>query len=324
MGQSEDLIDFGVIETVKENIQPVPSGRSAKSLSLLHSPPGPNIATPSNAQTIREERRHGFEKELISNQDADDPLETFDRYIKWTLDAYPSAENTPESRLLQLLERATKAFLDKPHYKNDPRYLKIWLLYLRFFSDSPRELYCFLGRHGVGECLSLFYEEYSAWLESVGRWLQAEEVYLTGLRKGAYPHERLQRKFTEFRLRKARNADGIDCPNSPALPKVRPALASKVDVFGENRVQGAGEESAGPDNPRKDQKKPSKLTVYSDSDKPASNVASRTETWIELGSVTERRKENDCEVRSWSGERLDGGKGARLGTKLEVFRDQVR
>lgn len=43
------------------------------------------------------------------------------RYVKWTLNAYPSAQATTESGLRELLERATKAFITSNDYKNDPR-----------------------------------------------------------------------------------------------------------------------------------------------------------------------------------------------------------
>jgi checkpoint serine/threonine-protein kinase len=36
---SDDLIDFEIIENQKENIQSLPSGRSAKALAQLYTPP---------------------------------------------------------------------------------------------------------------------------------------------------------------------------------------------------------------------------------------------------------------------------------------------
>ena len=155
MADSDNLIDFNVIEGHKENIQALPSGRSAKALAQLYSPPllGAN-PSPSNIEDGNSEKRREFEKELQTIDEADDPLDVYDRYVKWTLDAYPSAQST-NSGLLPLLERATKAFQSSTHYKNDPRYLKIWLHYIRMFSDAPREVFVFLARHGIGENLAL-------------------------------------------------------------------------------------------------------------------------------------------------------------------------
>jgi hypothetical protein len=148
---SDDLIDFDIIENQKENIQSLPSGRSAKALAQLFTPPLSSSSgkTPSPAQTqdSNNATRMQFEKELHAIDDSDDPLDIYDRYVKWTLDAYPSAQNTPNSQLCTLLERATKAFQSSTHYKNDPRYLKLWLHYIRFFSDSPRETFAYLAQH---------------------------------------------------------------------------------------------------------------------------------------------------------------------------------
>ena len=232
MATSDDLIDFNVIESQKENIQALPSGRSAKALAQIYSPP-PLGANPSPAATedANSGRRAEFEKELHNIDEADDPLDVYDRYVKWTLDTYPSAQATPLSQLLPLLERATKAFQSSSHYKNDPRYLKLWLHYIRLFSDAPREAFVFLARHSIGESLALYYEEFAAWLENAGRWNQAEEVYKMGLEREARPAERLLRKFGEFERRNQAQPHDATEPTSPALPTVRPALAAKIDPF---------------------------------------------------------------------------------------------
>jgi checkpoint serine/threonine-protein kinase len=93
MSGSGDLIDFNVIEGHKENIQALPSGRSAKALAQLYSPPllGAN-PSPSLIQDANSKERQVFEKELTLIDEADDPLDVYDRYVKWTLDAYPSAQ----------------------------------------------------------------------------------------------------------------------------------------------------------------------------------------------------------------------------------------
>jgi checkpoint serine/threonine-protein kinase len=326
MADNEDLIDFGVIETQKENIQSLPGGRSAKSLASLCSPLAMKKSPPlSETQNLKNTMRQEYEKELLAIAESDDPLDVYDRYIKWTMDAYPTAQATAESNLLPLLERATKSFLTSSHYKNDPRYLKMWLLYIRLFSDSPRETYAFIARHNVGESLALFYEEFAAWLESVGRWAQAEEVYLSGIDKEARPAERLIRKFGEFQHRKDTNAEQEEGPTSPALPRVRPALAAKVDPF----AGAAGEENDPQARDRAAAAKPSKsgrqkLAVFADGDEPPKPGSSDSSPgWDSIGSLGERKKENTREARPWAGETLNGGKKAPSGPKLMIFKDQV-
>jgi checkpoint serine/threonine-protein kinase len=328
MSVSEDLIDFNIIENQKENIQSLPGGRSARSLANLFSP-SPlhklSTPTPSDTKNINDAIRQEFETELVNINESDDPLDIYDRYVKWTFDAYPSAQATPASGLLPLLERATKSFLTSAQYKNDPRYLKLWLSYIRFFSETPRETFAFLARHNIGEGLALFYEEFAAWLEGAGRWTQAEEVYKLGIEREARPAPRLLRKFNEFQQRFDQRPEDNNEPSSPALPTVRPALAAKVDPF-------AAAAPRDPQAPRPNsgvggtttKSGRQKLTIFSDADEAAPAIASNGEAkgWESIGSLADRKKENIMEAKPWVGETLKAG-GKKSSTKMAIFKDEV-
>lgn len=331
MAASSTLIDFDVIEGQKENIQSLPGGRSARKLAELYSPsPLHKLATPtpSDTKNVHDCIRAEYEAEIQNISESDDPLDVFDRYVRWTLDAYPTAQATPQSQLHTLLERATKTFITSAQYKNDPRYLKLWVHYIHFFSDTPREAYMFLSRHGIGEGLALFYEEYAAWLEAAGRWAQAEEVYKLGIERESRPVQRLMRKFKEFEERMAQQpADAIE-PSSPALPTVRPALAAKVDPFGSlsrpsdpqasRPRSGAGSASSKPAK--------SKLAIFSDADAKPAPLSSRAEGskgWESIGSLSDRKKENVMEPKPWVGETLKAGGKKSTAPKMAVFRDPV-
>ncbi|KAI5926760.1 Mad3/BUB1 homology region 1-domain-containing protein [Camillea tinctor] len=329
---SGDLIDFDVIEGQKENIQSLPGGRSARKLAEVFSSPSPlqklATPTPSDTKNINDCIRAEYEAEVANLSESDDPLDIFDRYVRWTFDAYPSAQATPQSQLHTLLERATKAFIGSPQYKNDPRYLKLWLNYIRFFSDSPRETYVFLSRHGIGEGLALFYEEYAAWLESAGRWPQAEEVYKLGIEREARPASRLIRKFGEFEQRRAQTpSTSEDGPSSPALPSVRPALGAKIDPYA-----AAAARAADPQAPRPNagvggsSSKPgkSKLAIFSDTNSTAPAMSSMPEGgkgWDSIGSLADRKKENVMEAKPWAGETLKTSVKKSNGPKMAIFRD---
>ncbi|GAB7360832.1 hypothetical protein MBLNU230_g0818t1 [Neophaeotheca triangularis] len=319
---SDDLIDFNVIESHKENIQALPSGRSARALHQLYSPPilgaNPSPATQDAHSAARQE----FEKELQNIDEADDPLEVYDRYVKWTLDAYPSAQSTPQSQLLPLLERATKAFQASPTYKNDARYLRMWLHYIRLFSDAPREVFVFLARQGIGEGLALYYEEFAAWLENAGRWNQAEEIYKMGIEKEARPGERLLRKFGEFQKRKEEQQANSAEPSSPALPMVRPALAAKMDPFASASPSAAQTQQAQSTAPRK--AKSSKMAIFSDGDEPARpDSGGSNKGWDSIGSLSNRKKENSTEAKPWAGEKLGGAKINAGMQKMAIFKDET-
>ncbi|KAK3695354.1 Mad3/BUB1 homology region 1-domain-containing protein [Podospora appendiculata] len=329
---SDDLINFDIIESQKENIQALPSGRSARKLAELFSPSPlhkQSTPTPSDTKNVHDCIRAEYEAEIDAISESDDPLDVYERYVRWTMDAYPSAQATPQSQLQLLLERATKAFVSAPQYKNDPRYLKIWLHYILFFSDAPRESFVFLSRHSIGETLALFYEEYAAWLEGAGRWAQAEEVYKLGIEREARPTSRLLRKFGEFERRRAQLPEpDIDGPSSPALPTVRPALAAKVDPFA-----AAAAATRDPQAPRQTsaiggqaaRPAKSKLAIFSDAGAPAaapamSALGAGSKGWDNIGTLADRKKENTVAPTPWAGETLKAG-GKKSSAKLAVFRD---
>ncbi|KAK3300955.1 protein kinase BUB1-like protein, partial [Chaetomium fimeti] len=328
-----DAVNFDIIEDHKENIQALPSGRSAKKLAELfsQSPLQPQLTpSPLDTKDVNDSIRAEFEEELAQISESDDPLDIYDRYVRWTFDAYPTAQATPQSQLHTLLERATKAFVSSAQYKNDPRYVKMWLHYITFFSDAPREAFVFLSRHSIGETLALFYEEYAAWLEGAGRWAQAEEVYKLGIEREARPAARLLRKFGEFEQRREQQAEADDGPSSPALPAARLALAAKVDPFA-----AAAPAAHDPQAPRQPgglggpSSKParSKLAIFSDADAepvaPAmSSRGAGSKGWDNIGSLSDRKKENVMEPKPWAGETLKAG-GKKSGAKMAVFRDAV-
>ncbi|MCJ1405056.1 hypothetical protein MMC11_008282 [Xylographa trunciseda] len=331
MAINQDLIDFDIIETQKENIQSLPQGRSAKALASAFAPTSlfSPTSTPGATRNLNDAIRQEYELELIAIDDSDDPLDIYDRYVKWTLNAYPSAQATPESQLRPLLERATKAFQTVAHYKNDPRYVKLWLNYIRFFSDAPKETFAYLARHNIGEGLALFYEEFASWLEGAGRWTQAEEVLKLGIEREARPAERLLRKFGEFQQRAEHRSRDVDEPSSPALPTVRPALVAKIDPFALSTPRLADPQA---------QRLPStvssnstsrgrqKLAIFSDADMPASNakftIGDTSKGWDNIGSIQERKKENTVQAKPWAGETLKIGKRSGGPPKMMIFKDE--
>lgn len=322
MAEMGDLIDFDVIESSKENIQSLPSGRSAKTLAQVFSPVA--LQSPSNTQDVHDAARQEFETEITNIDESDDPLDVYDRYVKWTLATYPTAQATPQSRLLPLLERATKTFLSSSHYKNDPRYLRIWLNYIRFFSDAPRETFAYLARHNVGAELALFYEEFAAWLETSGRWAQAEEVYKMGIEREARPVERLTRKFGEFELRRQAQPQSAQEPSSPALPAVRPALAAKLDPFAA-ASPGAEQNPQAAAASKKPSGKKGKLEIFADDGKQESAVSgSQTKGWNNHGTLADRKKENAIGATPWTGETMKSSMDkSAMPAKMMIFKDPV-
>jgi len=328
MAASEELINFDLIEGHKENIQALPSGRSAKALANLLSPVSSG-RTPTDSNDAHSTERQAFETELLALDEHDDPLDVYDRYVKWTLDTYPSAQ-AKEAQLAPLLERATKAFLQSEQYKNDVRYLRLWLHYVRLFADAPRETFAFLARHRVGEKLALYYEEFAAWLETNGRYAQAEEIFGLGRDKEARPAERLVRKYAEFQHRMDSRPREADEPSSPALPAVRPALGVKLDPFslssGSPADPQARDRAAAAASSSRPKGTKQKLAIFSDDGAaaPAPGTAGAgSKGWDSIGSLQERKKENTVEAQPWAGQTLKGGKKNVGVPKMAIFKDQV-
>ena len=53
----------------------------------------------------------------------------YTRFIKWTQDTFKSGGHQAE--LIPLLERCTRELQDLPRYKDDARYLRVWVQYVR-------------------------------------------------------------------------------------------------------------------------------------------------------------------------------------------------
>lgn len=155
-------VDADLILQHKENIQPLASGRRATALA------GSLSVTPKQKESrlVMERAQLEEEVELAADND-DDPLAAWIRYVDWTINNYPQGVSA-ESGLLELLERATRLFSTDPRYKNDMRYLKLWIQYA-FCVDHPIKIFSYLDTNEIGTAYALFYEEYCNALERSGR-----------------------------------------------------------------------------------------------------------------------------------------------------------
>ncbi|EPS37554.1 hypothetical protein H072_8750 [Dactylellina haptotyla CBS 200.50] len=312
-----DPVQLSTIEAQKENIIPLPGGRSARALAQ-------SILASEDTETQNLDHaaaREAFENELKTADELDDPLDPYLRYVKWIQEAYTSGGG----RILErTLYRATHKFEDSPEFKNDPRYLKLWITWVQTFSDAPRESFAFLARKGIGAGLALYYEEFAAYLEAQGRKTQAEEIYEMGIERNARPVERLRRKYDEFVARLAANPPDANEPSSPAVPIVRAALGERR-AEAEPRDPQAGASGFGAEG-QAPQKKKNKMMVFSDGPGASAPVlpeeTDRGGGWDSITTLADRKKENVDAPRPWAGEILkqEGGPAPKK-EKLQIFRD---
>ena len=162
---SEPVVDCDVLEAAKENIQPIAKGRRVTALSAILSTP--HAQRDSRLASARNRLRINVEVAL--EDEDDDPLEAYCRFVNWTVESYPQGHSA-ESGLLELLEEATRVLKNdrEGKWKDDIRYLKLWVLYASYV-EKPAIIFKFCMVNEIGTTHALLYEEYALALEKAGR-----------------------------------------------------------------------------------------------------------------------------------------------------------
>ncbi|EST07424.1 Protein kinase domain protein [Kalmanozyma brasiliensis GHG001] len=340
---STPIIDFNAIESQKENVQPLAKGRSAHALS--------------NTLNMQHKQRHALlaqqraEHEQIvtseDNADSDDPLEAWTKYVKWCIDNFPSGQ-THESGLIPLLERATRHFKDSEQYTNDPRYLRLWILYARNV-ECARDVYNFLLANEIGTKLASLYEELAVVLKGQRMYDEADAMYKLGIARRANPIDRIKRRYEEYKTRiilgqtesAGSSSAGIVTNYADALKaamvtvgrsmlgekdaSVGPARSHSANVLrGAGASVGAiGLSTQTPSNNGR------KLNVFHDVDDDRSSRSkaqgASTKGWEDIGTVASRNQEN-VQADRLAGVKsfkigAQGGVSKKPGSGLAVFRD---
>ncbi|KAI5965988.1 BUB1 [Candida theae] len=297
-----------IIEDEKENIVPLQGGRSVSKLAKTLA--GSRSQSIDHLKLKLQQERDQHEKQLKDSDELHDPLQVYLNYINWTHHNFPQGANA-SSGLFNLLERCASNFRDIPLYKNDPRYLKVWLEYIEHH-DTPRDAFIYLATKKIGVGLALFYEEFARHLESKGKVADAFGVYEIGIQYRAYPMIRLEKSFQRFKDRVSAKHITVSHPSED----IRRALALKKG----DQIEAANEEQP---------LKRSKIDVFQDnaesdlgSIKSAFEKESSGDSRV-LESRSDRIKENTLASSRWSGQILQQKKMGNAGPseKLHVFCD---
>ncbi|XP_023658060.1 mitotic checkpoint serine/threonine-protein kinase BUB1 beta [Paramormyrops kingsleyae] len=211
-------------ELCKENIQPLRRGRAISALhQALSQQDGAGYAA-------IQQQKQAFESELRLYS-GDDPLDVWDRYIKWTQQTYP--QGGKESNLSVLLERAVKRFVDETQYHNDSRYVNLWIKFAES-STEPLDMYNYMHGQGIGVQQAALYIAWSEELETHGDSKKADSVYQEGFKCGAEPADKLHQYHKAFQARVSRQVmkdmldGGEQEPDSPE--PAQPQRSSLVDL----------------------------------------------------------------------------------------------
>ncbi|EIW78585.1 hypothetical protein CONPUDRAFT_128258 [Coniophora puteana RWD-64-598 SS2] len=336
--QAVDVVDGDLLEAAKENIQPLAKGRRVTTLSAILSTPHAQ----RDAHLLAAKRRHRINVTIALEDEDDDPLEAYCRFVDWTLENYPQGQSA-ESGLLELLEEATRILKDDRagKWKSEMKYLKLWTLYASYV-EKPVIIFNFLLANDIGTTHALLYEEHANALEKAGRRTDADNAYLLGIARQASPLDHLQSKHREFQKRMLssrtapppESADAV--PPAPARRALRSASASSSripsstarplgasssqgDVFGAQHQQPATRPTNG------------RLQVFVDpTGAEAGDELGATNAYPELGTRKTRVKENVPESRKASGttikqpgrsKRIASDSRASSTSKIVPFRD---
>ncbi|KAJ2626253.1 protein kinase, partial [Coemansia sp. RSA 1694] len=131
--------------------------------------------------------------------ETDDPLDVYHRYVQWLIEVIPQAVG--HQAVIRLVERPLKLFRDQERYRNDARYVKMWIWYTGLVNEGQDAVFQYLIANKIGDSLAILYEEYGKLLESKGKVRKADEIYQLGAARKAQPLARLQRRYVEFQRR---------------------------------------------------------------------------------------------------------------------------
>ncbi|KAL7085736.1 hypothetical protein ACP275_14G297400 [Erythranthe tilingii] len=309
-------------ELFKENVRPLKRGRNVRLL---------NHALKSNSQSqLKNSLLYNRRKliEAIDEYTGDDPLQPWIECIKWVQEAFPPGGDC--SGLVVIYEQCVRTFWHEDRYKDDLRYLKVWLEYAENCVDAE-VIYNFLEANKIGVTHSSFYISYALHMEHKNKNKTANEIFNRGLSMKAQPVEKLTAAFQKFLARTMRQPKATDeditenhLPTrsfGTVLTKQTPGnqTSDSSDIFRKklkpDRTHGTALSIF------KDSGSSSQLDHHSEMSK------LDVKPWHSLGARAERNKENNAIPSKWTSNKIPQIPGQRLrrppsGPSIEIFVDE--
>ncbi|XP_017331082.2 mitotic checkpoint serine/threonine-protein kinase BUB1 beta [Ictalurus punctatus] len=289
-------------ELCKENIQPLRCGRDISALHQALSQQQEGTTSAINQQ------KQAFELELRM-YDGDDPLDVWDRYIKWIEQTYP--QGGKESGLNLLLERAVMKFTEEKKYHNDSRYVNLWIKFTESCPD-PLDVYRYMQAQGIGTLQASFYIAWSEEYEKRGNSRMADSIFQEGFKCGAESLDRLQQFHKALQARVCRQMmtsvidqetdDEPDEPQRASLNELK-AKGKKKAVAPINRATGTvgyarGLQFKQPVGPSQN----SRLMIFDENKEHPEPQEHKLESWA--ARPTAKAKENEQKPDKWTNVKL--------------------
>ncbi|XP_039042002.1 mitotic spindle checkpoint protein BUBR1-like isoform X1 [Hibiscus syriacus] len=307
-------------ELFKENVRPLKRGRKVDLLNhALKAHTDDQLK-----KSLLENRRRLIE--AIDEYKGDDPFQPWLDCIKWVQEAFPPGGDF--SGLVLIYEQCVRAFWHSDRYKDDLRYLKIWLEYAEHCSDAE-VIYSFLDANDIGKTHSAFYIAYALHMESKSKMKAANDILNRGISSNAQPIEKLKHAYKKFLARSMRGPKATEEELKDDVRSFGAILARGESERQASKTFELGRNKLKQENHRV-QRTP--LSIYNDNNtdvmrgqpyKPSADSIS----WHTVGGRAERNKENNEVPAKWTSYKVPKRPVPRtMGTgtsaHIEVFVDE--
>ncbi|KAG4906206.1 hypothetical protein GLYMA_20G006600v4 [Glycine max] len=291
-------------ETFKENVRPLKRGRNVNLLNHAL-----NSHTDNQLKKSLVQQRSKL-IQAIQEYQGDDPLLPWIQCIKWVQEAFPPGGDS--SGLVVIYEQCVRAFWHSERYKDDLRYLKVWLEYADNCFDAD-VIYAFLDANGIGKPHSIFYISYALHLESKNKFKAANQMLELGISRNAQPIEKLKAAYRQFFARSMARPIAID----DSVEKLAPTRSfGTVLAKGENRAPLSILNSNRDPSAKNDRTRAAPLSIYKDSADTGDTDPHKPDpshSWHTLGARADRNKENNAIPGKWKSYKVPQRPGTRVG-----------
>ncbi|WOL06341.1 hypothetical protein Cni_G15073 [Canna indica] len=143
-----------------------------------------------------------YQKQLLSSlvsdiksYDGGDPLRPWLHGIRRMRESLPPP--VLKEKLPRFLQKCAQAFESDRRYRNDSRYLRIWIELMDYVDDA-KVLLRKMEKNGIGLKRAMFYLAYALYYEKHKKFDEAEKMYHLGVQNLAEPVSELQKSYEEF------------------------------------------------------------------------------------------------------------------------------
>ncbi|KAL3845924.1 hypothetical protein ACJIZ3_003327 [Penstemon smallii] len=308
-------------ELFKENVRPLKRGRN---VSLLN-------------HALKSQTDSQLKKSLLLNRarlieaideyKGEDPLQPWLECIKWVQESFPPGGDC--SGLVVIYEQCVRSFWHEDRYKDDFRYLKVWLEYAENCSDAE-VVYSFLESNKIGLTHASFYISYALHMEGKHKVKTANEIFNRGLSVNAQPTKKLKAAYKKFLTRSMRQ---VNATNEVDTENQFPARNFGTVLTKETRNQTSESSDIFRKKLKPARTHGSTLSIFKDTSS-GSVLGHHTEMpkvdvkpWHSLGARAERNKENNIIPSKWTSNKIPQRPGPRIvrpppGPQIEIFVDE--